>query len=580
MDEENKQTIREFQILAICTVVLFVFFILSKIELLNIPNFFKSIIYFRINNYQYINTPLFSLGSMLTGVGLIFTVYQLRNKTWETVLNIRKRFSILLLILLALSVLSTFGSIFFEQIANFLEILSAFLLVIVPFLLVIITAKNNLFSYGKEKRFYEELLKRASLGGDENYKIITDILIKNLRSIFRNIPCRHVEEKELTYKQKYSSAVLLYVLTDKNLAKYIVTNRIDFLGRFLLLIKNKDKELRHIPNFSLEYPILQEVINNLFEQGFNSRNSYFYKDIENIFRKGFLDYFLEGYELQNDLRLLNNFSFPVYKKINFDKAKLLMHCLELILKNYFKQEKEYQSFDDSYVEFIFEEIINLLRTVFWEYKDDRGVLSNEGNKFLSSVSFFHRNFSKIIRDNYDKSKISTDELNLTCEEPEKSFPRIKSFTALYIKFSTDLLSILGNHPDKSRVYFYACEIIMEIYQQNEKFIELFDKLVWTQIKANIDGYFPAILPVYMDVICFWHNQRSEQEKKAYNKLVGFLYEELMPKIKESKLMVNNKDFMKDVLLGYSVKFEDEKFIYVDSVLNKTILEKLEEKNSI
>jgi hypothetical protein len=324
--------------------------------------------------------------------------------------------------------------------------------------------------------------------------------------------------------------------------------------------------------------VVRKISSAIFWGGLNNTNSYFYRELEGN-ERGLLHTCFADLDFQDEMRLFGKFDFSIYEKNEHEKIKLFTTALEKTVTAYFDRPKENQNFEENdRLEFTIEDLINVLRDTLWKEKVGESSLSTNGTKIVHTITSFHDSFSRIIKKYFDVGKISTDEFNLKMtDQIEYSFARPESLTALYVQFSVDLFANLGFHPRKASIYLDGVMMMRRIFDLDPKFRELFNKFIWYQIDKNMRGLYPAILPGYMDVVGFWGTESrkmSDIEKEDYNKLIRFMYSDLKPKILAGAKMTNNVDLVEDVLLGASVSFDREtgKFIYTDSVMNKTVLE--------
>lgn len=90
------------------------------------------------------------------------------------------------------------------------------------------------------------------------------------------------------------------------------------------------------------------------------------------------------------------------------------------------------------------------------------------------------------------------------------------------------------------------------------------KYIWEKVNgehmSNINGYYPAVSPVFLSLIGMWQDGATTERKALYNQTVEFLNNELRPKILANAKMAND-DLMEERLLPPEVAFNREKNIF-------------------
>ena len=207
---------------------------------------------FRFLNEGYCNSNLFNptsyldLGGALAAFGLIFTVYQLRNPIWDTVLSIRPTwqrysfwsFGIVGLLLVLARVLTTQIPINYLSypfdVPILYEVLAYIFFVLSPLSLWFFAKRlKGLFTEKTSRRFYEVLVSDISRSDEKWTDASLEVLLHNFKDI-----CKSIKETEIDSEISQNARTIIdVVLSEESVVKVLTTKRLDALQYILLTIE-------------------------------------------------------------------------------------------------------------------------------------------------------------------------------------------------------------------------------------------------------------------------------------------------------------------------------------------------------
>lgn len=515
----------------------------------------------RLCGYNPHSPPInFSLGEAIAAIGLIFAVYQLASPIWKITLDIKERLRYLPLIFITVGLISIFMASFITQI-NFLnppfsysvfwEHIGFIAFILSPLsLLIIANGSKNMFNKRRAKRFYHILIQKASTGKQEELEAVITIVRNNLEKLTSAISTIEYKFKnELTKEDLhavYAKSLLNLILSEKPIADYIVTYRIDFLFNFIDFIKEK----------KLTGNTVGLGFQKLMKRLFQNPNSYLYKQLD---YQGVTLYAPIYDTLFEDLRFVQEFSvlemwfeFGVDKDIQEreDYIKVFIQAINKAIKaNKFSDNSISTKIANA-----FNDLDDYILHILWFNKTSKEKLQS----IMTQLEFFlGDNFPDAYSDAVENKTISNEEIN------SKKTKRLydQSLSTRYCKTLAEFLGRIANIEDRDMERHWAMSAtdkILPINDDNGMFDNLrkiFLEYLWEKIEDNVkDGLFPAVLRIYIQLM-YWNNPDMPQWRKdERKKLIKYLNKELKPRLIKNELMANYKDKKATQLLPNDLVF--------------------------
>ena len=214
---------------------------------------------FRFLNKGYCDSYLFNvpsyldLGGALAAFGLIFTVYQLRNPYWDTVLRIRPTWQRNLFWLLGVAgLVVVLARVLITQIPiNYLgypfdtplayEVVAYILFVLSPLSLLFFAKRTKgLFTEKTSGKFYEVMIQEVSRSDDKSTNAALEVLLHNFEDI-----CKSIKEKDPSSEiSQNARAIVDVVLSEESVVKILTTKRLDALQHILFMVEEYDVNQR------------------------------------------------------------------------------------------------------------------------------------------------------------------------------------------------------------------------------------------------------------------------------------------------------------------------------------------------
>lgn len=500
------------------------------------------------------NDLFFSLGDALTALGLLFTVFQLKNKTWDIVLEIRHPFKrSLFLIFCLIGLLITPISLYYKD-----EISQGFIMWmgIVAFASFIAASyclyhfgskQSGLFTKSRAKKFFEILCKKI-VDSNDNFETCVDIIEANLTEIILAL-----KEQETDPKSEYAScakAVIRFIICDSRVVKYIVQYRLTFIESLLSELKKNNINDKYIASD------IQPIFNNLFYQ----KNSYLYKQynregvfiVYNLYNK-FQDPYFSGV-----LKALSAHEFKQNYPTDLD---VFLFALENSLKGYWKTLPQSQ---------VREEIVRSLYSIEKIIGTaSHSIILNKNSEqgwsnLVKIAGFLGTTYFDCYQEalNFGKPLINEEPINT------RFVPEVMNINSAFVKclycYIKNLAQIsyklCKKNKDINEKIRIKCLDIFSTIMMNSNLKEFRSALIekiWKDINSNIKGELnpPApILRIYLDVMILKINNDRDIYLEERKKLIKLLYSDLKPKIENNDLMINRKGTLEEALLPKSIKY--------------------------
>jgi len=526
----------------------------------------------RLDNYNYLNPPIyFSIGEAITAIGLIFAVYQLRRGTWLIALETRKKTMIIIGVLLLLGLIFVFiasiipltikgdpNNIF--QAALFWEILAGIFLICSPGLLLFNIRSKDLFKENTAANLYSSLLRRITSKSSEDLNAAIDVLKYNLKDILRKIPSQYRirRDEQLSEIEMYAHHIVGIIISDPMLAEHIIVSRADFFQLFLSSVKKY--------NLWSGYIDIDTVFNSLMKAAFKNKGSYLYRELEfsgtGIY-KPFLNGIFFDQRVFQELRPFDNLDVDYGERVDIEKVELFISAFEIAIKGYW--HNNHNSCGYSHFRQAFEKLEFMLSRIIDESDciENKKQESDLSSKLIKIEHFLGNFFMYEYKEAVEKNKVSEQDLNVKIERKSYGIYPV-SLTSYYIKSVYNFLCIINDLKEKSLIRHYAMEASRKFLLYDDasldKMRELLLELIWEQIKENIKGFYPLVLPSYLSVIGMWQSSVSGSRKDQYNKIVDFLNKKVKPLILKNKKMAND-DLIEEMLLPPEVKFNRKKGLF-------------------
>lgn len=508
------------------------------------------------------NPPIyFSLGDALAAVGLLFAVIQLISPIKKMTLEIKGLNGKRLWLLIGSSLLSILIATNIPQLqylgipqplnyALFWEV-CGFIIFVVTIIWFWFKAGShwNMFSNKNAEQFFDVILREVANEKDGHLEASINILDSNLEKIINALKAKGDDEAN-----KYASALLDYVLSEKEVLKYIVTNRIDFLFRFLFLVKESGISRREL-GF-----VVSKIIGDLY----NNPESYLYRQLDD--HRG-VSLYAPIYEeiFKKDKSFIREFSPLREWRAYGVSEELLLNAsfIDVYLKS-IEEVIESDGFSDRQIcdqlSSALYELETFVRRANWTSKDPDKWCGSQVGDFLG------RTFPDLYRKAETDGTISNFEKQYT----EGTRKYRQNISASYAQALVDYLGLLANHENRSMERHYALEAtdrVLSIFKSESGFVNVrkyFFEFIWTQIEDNVkSGHFPPTLRIYLEIMLWNGSDMPHWRKAERKKLVEFLYSELAPRLEKNDLMADYKTPKRDILLPDYVKYEQNMFWYLE-----------------
>lgn len=505
----------------------------------------------------------FSLGEAVAALGLIFTVLQLLNKRREIVLNIKGGFAKKIWwVFVVLGLISILLSVLFQSKSLLLEIVGFLFFVLSPFVLWIAANTTTFFGRGNAKRFYHILLRTASTGKQEDLEIVITLLLRNLDKLTEAVRQTDslVRDREVPAEKLhcvYAQELLNTVLSDKQMADYIVTTRIDFLFSFLDMVKEK----------RLSRDTLGTAVEKLIDRLFENTESFLFKQLT---WDGFSLYAPVYDTIFGDLYFINGFSvLKVWahniRGLNDYTEKKIAVFLKALEKSV--EASKFQDYSACQeIAYMLHELVDCTRSLTWGRKKEPELWEPAIGKI---EFFFGHTFPNAYRDALTNNTVSEYEL-----KAEKGETYRQSLTATYAKTLVEFLGQLALIDDpvleRDRA-MSATREILSITDNENTFVnirECFFGFMWDQIEDNTKrGHFPPTLRIHIELFSWKGKNIASWYLEERKKLIKYLYQELSPRILKSEKMANYKDLKEKELLPEYVTYNKRNKSYFITQFN-------------
>lgn len=523
-------------------------------------------------NSEILNTPSYlDLGGALAAFGLIFTVYQLRNPRWDTVLRIRPMWQRYLfwglgiagLVVMLARVLMTQVPINYLSypfnIPLSYEILAYIFFALSPLSLWFFAKRaKGLFTAKTSRRFYEVLISEVSRSDDKWTDAALEVLLYNFEDV-----CKAVKngDRENEVSQD-ARAIIDVVLSEETVVKILTTKRLDGLQHILYMIQK----------YNINHNQCDVGIPALMRSLFLDENSFFYKHLSrdglslssNIYRSIF-----------DSPTLLNNFSIFGYPTLGYSSRKnsrignqVLTEALSRAISIYIKTGQGSVRHINEGFEYLSHTFDNLSRKLSVE--KSRGVdtaysMEDEWWTLHDIADFVGHTYPFLdYRETLNQSVI--DKEKTTAEASFHSDSTINAGVSALLYKSIEGLS----HTDENdHMYWMTLHQVTHgmIYEAayKEGYRAPFLKRIWQQIGANVvNRHYPAVLRPYLAFIGFYLPNTDKKTEgwlgEEIERMRRLLYVDLKPLLDADTEMVN-KEKMKDALLPIFVDYHDDKFFY-------------------
>jgi hypothetical protein len=536
--------------------------------------FLSEIFHFVPSDYPSTNPPIFfSIGEAVAAIAITLTVWQLKKDDWEIAIEVRDSTIPAVCALIAIgfvaeiiaSLVTFWKPTNIFELSTLWQLIASLFIIAAPIYIFMGTRKKGLFNPKTKERFVRALLRRVSSRSPAKMDLVADVLLVNMKSMLQEVSSSPLV-KGIPEFTRYAHLTLREVVADPAFAAHIVTRRADFFQYFL----HRTQKYRGAAD------TLSVVFNALIKAAFANKNSYFYSELEHTgfgqYKPFLSDVFLNPKIFLN-LKPFDQVDFSYGQIVDPERAKLFLVALDLAVKGYWEMDADnYLDFQWSHYHTGFEKLEQLFSRVVEEARQNKQADQWPVSSKLQTISFFvnwdflHR-YDEAIKD----GKVSKNDLDASVERKDYAiYPR--SMTAGYAELVFNLLAILSGYPVAEARRDFALQLAGDIlvfdHRSNlEKIREVLLEYIWEKIcgdkfGANIKGYFPAVLPIFLSLTAMWQDGASQQRKDLYNKTVEFLDKELKPKILAGEKMANKEDAMEKVLLPSEVVFDRKRNIFV------------------
>lgn len=531
---------------------------------------------FRFLNAGYCSSSLFSspyldLGGALAAFGLIFTVYQLRNPRWDTVLRIRPSWQrhlfwisgiiglllVLARVLITQIPLNDLSYPFDVPIAY--EILAYLFFILSPLSLWWFARKaKKLFTEKTAERFYGVLINEVSRSDEKWTDAALEVLLQNFEDICKSVS----DTKPDTKASQYARAIIDVVLSDDSVVKILTTKRLDALQYMFFMIEKYNIDQR---DCSAGIPA---IVRNLFlDEG-----SFFYKHLNrdglalssNIYRSIF-----------ESPKLLMNFSLFGYPTLGYSarndsriSTSVIIQALSKAISTYLKTgEGSIRHINEGF-EYLSNTFENVCRKIALEESrgvDIRYVMEQEWWTLHDIAKFLGHTYPFLdYKESLNQEVVAIEKT--TSEASFHSDSTINAGVAALLYKAFEGLSHLEKTTDVHLILHQLLEGIL--YEENYKdgYKKPFEKRIWEQIAKNVtQRYYPAVLRTYLASLAYYLSGKEVGKGKGWaieqaERMRKLLYIDLKPLLNKEEKMAND-ELMKDVLLPNQFDYKDGKFVY-------------------
>lgn len=547
--------------------------------------------YSRINAcfYNPLNPPVyFSLGEAIGAVALFIAAYQLSKPSWKIAFAIRKKWqrwlplSFLILGFFMIFISSLLSQIPFYSLkpplnySLFYEMTGFILFGLAPSSYVFFSQRTTkLFNKRTYKNFFQVLLRETARTTPETQEAVVNIIGNNLTEIAKQakrdesvVFIRNEIEKEAAKKPErvyanYASSVLNVILSEKKIASYIATARLDFLFHFISEIKKN--------SLDRSIAITNE---NISKALFEDTNSHLYSQLNygglalsaNLYRTMFYDQ-----QTLNIIRPLSNWNSWLLEdqSLLMDKGYLdvYLKALKNAVEGYWFNPKSDQNiwpFNSG-----FQNLGDYARNIVIMAIRDSSKKSIVSSRLGSVASFIGTDFMQFYEKAIKEKKIAENDIKVLRDRGKYSESLTAYYSELVFEFLETLAMIKNDDEDIRLTAYHATDRLFGVsVGRGEAFDNLrkdTTSLIWKKIKENVErGHFPAILKVYLSLVAFPSEHEDEPVCEERNKLIGYIEKELAPRILKDEKMGNKKDIMERVLLPENIVFnrQTKKFNWV------------------
>lgn len=518
----------------------------------------------------------FTLGEAVSALALIFAALQLANPVNKLTLKIKEWYlQYMVWILSILGLIAILVASFVNQIPYlnppfnypiFWEQIGFIFFISAPISYLFISSKSkDIYNSNRAERFYHIILQMASNGKQKDLEATITIVWENLEKLTTAIKkINPYIDEEITNKNRagiYAKSLLNLLLSEKSVADYIVTNRLEFLFALINQIKEKNILQRDIGMG------FQKLVSRLYE----NPESYLYKQLDyqgvTLYAPIYDTLFGDPYFL-SEFAVLGMWHGYFYESL--PPAEYLQVFLKA-LSTAIKTNKFHNDLLSPRIANSLYELTDYVRSVtFFRKTDSKEKLDS---KLMNLEFFFGRDFPQAFKDAVENQTISNYE-----REAKKGRRFQQSLTASYAECIVILLGHIANMDDRKMESHRAMSLDEEFFSIHndaglyENIRKCFLEHLWEKIKDNVErGHFPAVLRIYIQLM-YWNNpSMPEWRKLERKKLIEFLNKELKPRILKNELMANYKDKKETVLLPDDIKFDRKTkkyFMYFDNGTKK------------
>jgi hypothetical protein len=510
-------------------------------------------------------------GGALAAIGLFFTVYQLRQPSWDVVLRLRpwwqRRLPLTLALLGALLVLfavllddtkpswpiAALANPFVYQVGAYI----AFALAPV-FLLVFATVKRGLFSERRANHFYNVLAWHVATTGERI--AILDVLMANFSKI-----CQVAVLNDEKRGSGYATAIVDVILSDEIVVRELTTNRLAMLDHVIAVSKARGLSRRQA---RLGIPA---IVRNLFVDP----NSFLYKQYETEGLALAMNVYDELFASPEMLSRFELFSYPTLdyamrERVGGLGLQVFLKCLTTSLRTYLKTGRVPAAHVNAGIKYLSEIFGNAClqialgqseapnRTSAWDAISRIGSFLGHRLLFIEDL----QNWNPLVRAN---EKLASGEgfYSQTAAAPA---------IAECISDALSGLAQIDKKVDFERCYMVVVELLHGVMDRAEESMATYyagnlTERIWEEIKKNVvRRHFPAVLRVYLNYIGFalvfdrdlgaWVGREKERMRRL-------LYVDLAPLFDRGERMIND-DLMQDELLPPVMSYRDGRFWYRSS----------------
>ena len=532
---------------------------------------------FHFINHGYCNSSIFNsavyldFGGALAAFGLIFTVYQLRNPRWDTVLKIRPAWQrhlfwisgiVALFLVLARVIITQIPINYLSypfDVPIAYEMLAYIFFILSPLSLWWFARRTKgLFTERSSRRFYEVLISEVSRSDEKWTDAALEVLLYNFKDICRAIS----EEKPESEISQNARAIIDVVLSEESVVKIITTKRLDALQHILFMIE------KYNINDSQCNVGVPTIMRNLFLD----EESFFYKHLNrdglalssNIYRSIF-----------ESPKLLINFNMFGYPTLGFSWRKdsrvstsVLIEALSKAVSTYLKTGQGSVRHINEGFEYLSNTFENVCRKIALEESrgvDIRYVMQEEWWTLHDIAQFLGHTYPFLdYRDTLNQEVAEVEKT--TSEASFHSDSTINAGVAALLYKCFEGLSHLEKTTDIHLILHQLLEGMQ--YQENYKegYKNPFEKRIWEQIAKNvIQRYYPATLRTYLASLAYYLSGKEIGTGTGWavvqaERMRRLLYIDLKPLLDRGEKMAND-ELMKDALLPNQFDYKNGKFVY-------------------